>query len=97
MTLRVLDVIPKRNYPAFGDLVMQMHNGLLGRFDVADILRNLDQHKEWGYIIPRIMTRNISVEYTLQEMPIWEMSQDGDGLSAEIYRKHDSVMVKHSV
>jgi len=98
MTARLLDITHKKTYPRFGDLVLDLYNQRLGRFDVANLLQNLDDEAEWGYIIPRIMARNIPVKYQIQELEFPTENRDPDTAKAiEIYRTHDSVMVKSHV
>ena len=78
-----------------GDLVLDLHNNRYTRFDVAQVLKNLPQDRAFGFILPRIMLKNVTRPYDLAEMDYDAMDLDASTTAAQvIYKFHDAVMIR---
>jgi len=79
-----------------GDFTLMLHNGTLTRWDIKNILSQLEQGDEFGYILPKVLQVNIPVAYATADMPYAEMGTDPNALQAmAVYKLYDSIMVKH--
>jgi hypothetical protein len=87
--------IEPRVYPKIlsGDLAIALHNQQLTRWDVRNILGQLNEHDQWGFIVPRLMLTALTVEYDMAELPLEGMAER----ERSAYQALDAVMVKSRV
>jgi hypothetical protein len=79
-----------------GDFTLMLHNGTLTRWDIKNILGQLEQGDLFGYILPKVLEINIPVAYESADLPYDEMSSDPDSQQAlAVYKLYASIMVKH--
>jgi hypothetical protein len=94
---------PNKPYKAIArnlarDLVMDMNARMITQYDARTIVRLMEPWDNFGFIMPRELTKEFLVNYTLQEMNYDDMMGDPE-LAAEVlvYRSYDAVMVKNVV
>jgi len=79
-----------------GDFTLMLHNGTLTRWDIKNILGQLEPVDEFGYILPKHLQINIPVAYDTADLPYDEMGTDPNAQQAlALYKFYDSIMVKH--